>query len=159
MNRTIYIRDEDVPVWDRAKELAGEKLAPVIVDGLKRFIVEKEAAEAEARGFERIEISFNDSDDHNIPRKKAFTGRWIFPLRKPVQAGGEDSDIVACCAVAVTPRGSAVLHRWTSGSEGCCNYKFFVFESLEQAARDEWVGWAARAAIREIGVPVEELDI
>ena len=84
MNKTIYIRDEDVQTWDRARELAGDKLAPVIVDGLKRFIKEKEAEAIVEKGFERIEVEFSDATAHHIPRKKAFYGRWVFPYSKPL---------------------------------------------------------------------------
>ena len=80
MTKTIYVKDEDVALWDRAREIAGEKLSPVIIEGLKRFVAEKDA---EAKGFARIEVHYSDSDAHNIPRAKAFYGRWIFPPTNP----------------------------------------------------------------------------
>lgn len=65
-------------VWDRARVLAGEKLSPVIVTGLKGFIAEKGAEEATSRGFSRIEVSYQDADEHSIPRKKGLLGDGIF---------------------------------------------------------------------------------
>jgi len=80
MNKTIYLRDEEGPVWERARELAGDKLSPVIVTALKHFVAAKEA---ESKDFERIQLDFDDSDDHNLPKRKAFYGRWVFPPSKP----------------------------------------------------------------------------
>jgi hypothetical protein len=159
VNKTIYIRDEDTAIWDRAKELAGEKLAPVIVEGLKRFVREKEVEEAEAKGFERIEVSFYDSEAHGMPKKKAFIGKWIFPLSKPVDMTWEDRDQCDYYAVALTAKGAVVVRRWSTNSESRWDDKFLVFPSLETAAADKDINYAARKAIEAIGVPVEELDI
>jgi len=159
VNKTIYVRDEDVTVWDHAKELAGEKLAPVIIDGLKKFVIAREAEDSLAKGFERIEVGFNDADDHNIPRRKAFIGRWIFPPTAPTNATCQDNEQVDSCAVALTPKGAAVFYSWTADREGMWGFRFDVFPSLEEAARHNRLDWAARQTIRKIGVPVEELDI
>jgi hypothetical protein len=161
MNKTIYIRDEDVPIWERAKELAGDKLSPAIVAGLKRFIADREAEEAEAKGFERIEVSFNDADDHHIPKKKAFYGKWIYPPehKEVFKQHDEDGENWWYYAVAMTAKGSVVVYSWESDREGMGNYRFDIFPSLVFAAADNRVNSAITATIRKIGVPVEELDI
>jgi hypothetical protein len=163
MNKTIYIRDEDVPVWDRARELAGDKLAPVIVDGLKKFVAAKEAELAIAKGFERLEISFDDSTAHYIPRRKAFTGRWLFSPGKPHEVPTEDGERIFRYALALTAKGNVVIYSWEEDiREGCwyySDYRFRIFSSLEDAAADEDANSVARRAIKELGVSVEELDI
>jgi hypothetical protein len=160
MNKTIYLRDEEGPIWERARELAGDKLSPVIVAALKRFIAEMEAKEDEAKGFERIQVSYNDSDDHGIPKMKAFHGKWVFPPSKPYDDYDDSRDSCHKFAVAVTAKGAAVVHCWREDSEACCwEYKFAVYPSLVAAAADSHMGFAARRAIEKIGVPVEELDI
>jgi hypothetical protein len=159
MNKTIYVRDEDAPVWDRAKELAGDKLSPVIMDGLKRFVTEKEAEEAEMKGFERIVVRFNDSEDRAIPKAKAFNGKWIFPPTKPFKQSNEQGDNLYYSAVALTAKGAAVFYTWEEDHEGRGCYGFTVFPSLEDAAGEQRVKWAAIQAMEVLGVPVEELDI
>src|SRR5665213_110800 len=52
VNKTIYVRDEDVPTWEKAKGLAGDKLSPIIASALKRYVAEEEWKQ---KGFERIE--------------------------------------------------------------------------------------------------------
>ena len=49
MNKTIYVRDEDVATWEKAKDLAGDKLSPIIAAALRRFVAQQEAA---AQGFD-----------------------------------------------------------------------------------------------------------
>ena len=156
MNKTIYIRDEDVPIWDRAKELAGDKLSPTIIAGLKRFIADHEAM---AKSFERIEVSYNDADAHDVPKRKAFYGRWIFPPKKAIELIDEEDGTSYSYAVAVTAKGAAVVYRWESDAEGTRGYRLLTFPSLEQAASNKGVNYAVRKAIEAIGVPVEEMDI
>jgi hypothetical protein len=154
MNKTVYLRDEEGPIWERARELAGDRLSPVIVEALKQFIVLKEG---EVKGFERIQTEFNDSDDHQIPKKKAFYGKWIFPPDNPyVIKMGEAEHFMA---VAVTAKGSAVFYTWAEGGEAKVDVKFTVYSSLEEAAASWFVHHAALRAIEKLGVPVEELDI
>jgi hypothetical protein len=159
MNKTIYIRDEDAQVWDRARELAGDKLSPVIVVGLKKFIAEKDAEEAETKGFERVEVRYNDGADHGIPKRKAFHGKWLFPQKQPYKLQDEDGSVVYYYALALTAKRNVVVLTWNEDLEGRSNPRFYVFPSLEAAAADTETNPVALAAIERLGVPVEELDI
>jgi hypothetical protein len=156
MNKTIYLRDDEAPIWERARELASDKLSPVIVAALKKFIAVKEA---EVKGFERIEVSYNDADDHNIPKAKAFYGKWVYSPKKPVTLSDEEGEAFDHFAVAVTAKGAVVVYSWHAEREGNWAYRFNVYYSLENAAADERVNYAARKTIQELGVRVEELDI
>ena len=124
---------------------------------LKRFIAEMEA---KAKGFERIQVAYNDSDANGIPRVKAFNGRWIFPPSKPydIRAEGLDDNLNRV-AVAITPKDAVVVFRWWEDANSRWAYKFDVYPSLTEAAGVSSVSEAVRSAIEKIGVPVEELDI
>jgi hypothetical protein len=159
MNKTIYVRDEDLPLWDRARELAGDKLSPVIIDGLKAFIAGKEAQAALTKGFERIEVSFSDADAHGILRRIAFQGKWIFPPEKPLSIEREDEHSVERFAVASTAKGAFLFYWWTDYPDSQSFKTYKIFKSLEEAAADRYLNWAARQAIEAQGVPVLELDI
>ena len=91
MNRTVYVPDDEIETWEMARKLANDRLSPVILQALKEFIITKEMEAAEAAGFERIEIAFDDADDNHLPKRKAFRGKWLIapdePLRRKI--GGE----------------------------------------------------------------------
>jgi hypothetical protein len=161
MNKTIYLKDDEGPIWERARELASDKLSPVIVAALKDFIAAKESEEVEAKGFERIVITFNDSDDHNLPKAKAFYGKWIIPITESFQTGAFPSGDEKCAAVAVTSKGRVVVFLWAHDRQEGGRYaqEFHVYPTLELAATDSNVNYVVRVAIERIGVPVEELDI
>jgi len=158
MNKTIYLRDEEVPIWERARELSGDKLSPVIVGALKQFIAEKEA---DAKGFQRILLEFNDSEDHNLPKRKAFYGKWVFSPAEPLAVEDEENPVTYNSAVAVTQRGSAVFYTWCDSPayEEPYRHRLVVYPSFEEAAANGFHNHAARAAVEKLGVPIEELDI
>ena len=155
MNKTIYVRDEDVATWEKAKDLAGDKLSPIIAAALRRFVAQQEAA---AQGFARLELEYPDANSGGLPRRKAFFGRWIFPPEKPHSASGENEKGYSCI-LAITAKGAVVTCSWWYDEETVSYKKFRVYVSFEEAARDSEVSWAIIAARHKIGVPVEELDI
>jgi hypothetical protein len=160
MNKTIYLPDEEAETWEKARRLANDRLSPVLLKALKEFVAAKEA---EAMGFERIQVEFEDSDDNRLPKIKAFHGKWIFGPSEPLiwDEEGTESDVFC---VAVTAKGNVVVYMWQTGESGGEFYtqkrRFLVFSSLEEAAaHNNLVNYAIRAAIKKRGVPVEELDI
>lgn len=159
MNKTIYLRDDEVPLWERARELSDNKLSPVIVSALRRYVADKEA---ETKPFERIVVQYADGMDHDVPKAKAFYGKWIIP---PEEEYGfsipQSPDFLNCYAVAVTAKGAAVVYSWNLNRPLGKKYNegFSVYPDLESAALDEEVNAAACEAIVRRGVPVEELDI
>ena len=76
-NKTIYVSDDDLPLFERAQELAGANLSSAIVRALRRFV---ELEEAKQRGFDEITIIVNSEGAH---RRKRFQGqrlaRWLQP--------------------------------------------------------------------------------
>lgn len=76
-NKTIYVSDEDLPLFERAQELAGSNLSAAIVRALRRYI---ELEEAKQRDFNEITVIVNTEGAH---RRKRFLGqrlvRWLQP--------------------------------------------------------------------------------
>ena len=74
-NKTIYVSDEDLPLFERAQELSGANLSSAIIHALKRFI---ELEEAKQRGLDEVTVIVNTAGAH---RRKRFTGqrivRWL----------------------------------------------------------------------------------
>ncbi len=159
MNKTLYLRDDEVPLWERARELSGDKLSPVIVAALRRYVADKEA---ETKSFERIVVSYQDAREHGLPKAKAFYGKWIIsPDEEFGYLESENQLYRSCYAVGVTAKGSAVVYCWQQWelSQKKFYERFYIYPDLEVAASDNEVNAAVREAIVRRGVPVEELDI
>ncbi len=78
--RTLYVRDEDQAIWQKAEALADQdSVSALVTEALRRFILAKEQ-ETGMSPFERIELSVAavNSDDAIIgDRQVAFTGREL----------------------------------------------------------------------------------
>jgi EXLDI family protein len=79
-NKTIYVSDDDLPLFERAQELSGANLSSAIVRALRRFI---ELEEAKKSGLEDVTVIVNSQGAH---RRKRFVGqrlvRWLQPKAK-----------------------------------------------------------------------------
>ncbi len=69
-NKTIYIADADLPIADRAAELAGG-LSPAVIEALRLYV---ETAERRQEGFEEIRV---DTRVEGKPSAKVFSGRHL----------------------------------------------------------------------------------
>jgi EXLDI family protein len=76
-NKTIYVSDDDLPLFERAQALAGANLSSAIVRALRRFI---EIEEARQGGLDEITLLVGAP---GAPRRKRFLGqrlvRWLQP--------------------------------------------------------------------------------
>lgn len=156
MNKTIYIRDDDTKIWDRAKGFAGDKLSRVIIAGLHQYVA---LQEAKINGFERIEVKLFDALDKGMPKVKAFTGRWVITPDNPRRRSDQRGDYEECYALALTAKGAVVIYQWGEIESGRVNETFLVYPSLENAVHNENINFLITEAMDRIGVPVEELDI
>ncbi len=76
-NKTIYVSDDDLPLFERAQELSGANLSLAIVRALRRFV---ELEEAKQHGLDEITVLVNGPGAH---LSKRFLGqrliRWLQP--------------------------------------------------------------------------------
>ncbi len=152
MNKTLYIRDEDAGLWDRARELADDKLSPFIVSAVKQFVAERES---ELKGFERIVVKYRDNSSGGIPKAKGFYGKWIIaPNEMDLSA---DDHLGRFEALAITLKGKVVVFSYITNGLERLNECFEIFDSLESAVSQ--FPDSACIAMERLGVPVEELDI
>ncbi|MBO0855536.1 MAG: EXLDI protein, partial [Nocardia sp.] len=66
-NKTVYVSDDDLPLFQRAQELVGGNLSGAIVTALRRYIELEEGRQA---GFEEIILRVG----HNGARQVRFSG-------------------------------------------------------------------------------------
>lgn len=74
-NRTIYVADADLPIFEKAQQLAGDNLSATIVQALRRFV---EAEEARASGFQEVTVSVGKGRPYV---QKRFRGRLLTKRR------------------------------------------------------------------------------
>lgn len=130
-NKTIYIRDADVPLFDKAEALGGENLSATIAEALRKFV---EVEEAKSDGMEEQEIEVGLFTDHGSSDTKRvkFVGKEIaFAEVLSGQASGRD-DRGTDYTLYLTKKGKYLLHRkyWTrwQGEDGEASYS--VHDSL-----------------------------
>ncbi len=80
-NKTIYVSDEDLPLFERAQELSGANLSSVIVRALRRFI---EIEEARQQSFDEITVLVNSGGAHS---RKRFLGQRLVRWLQPTENG------------------------------------------------------------------------
>jgi EXLDI family protein len=68
-NKTIYVSDADVPLFDRAQEIAGGNLSAAIANALRRYVESEETQEA---GEIIIKVGA-----HGAYRQQRFQGRMV----------------------------------------------------------------------------------
>ena len=85
-NKTIYIREADADVWQRAEKLAGDSVSALITEALRRYVEQED--QKERTDMERIEIEL-----------------WG-PEERPCRAA---SLVSGCCGPTRTRRGPASL--------------------------------------------------
>lgn len=69
-NRTIYISDADLPIFEQAQQLAGDNLSATIVTALRRFI---EMYQQRQEGFKDITVKVGNE----VYTQKRFNGRLL----------------------------------------------------------------------------------
>ena len=75
-NKTIYVKDEDLNLFEEAEKLGGESLSGVIAEALRRFV---DVKKSEAQGLQEFTLSVGTwrfRGDDNL-RKVRFTGRLL----------------------------------------------------------------------------------
>lgn len=155
-NKSIYIKDEDVALWNKARELAGESLSQLLTNSIKNFVATKEA---EKKGFkEKIILRYRDRGI--LPVAKSFYGRWLIPLDTPYKTTTSKYPFYT---VAITSKNNVVIFGFsgTIDKNGECRYgEMYIYSSFDEAAyKKEVPDNLLAAAVRQMGVEVEELDI
>ncbi|WP_024801579.1 EXLDI protein [Nocardia sp. BMG51109] len=73
-NKTVYVSDDDLPLFQRAQELVGGNLSGAIVTALRRFI---ELEEGRQQGYEEVVLRVG----HNGGRQVRFSGVLLGEFR------------------------------------------------------------------------------
>ncbi|NBX04248.1 MAG: hypothetical protein EBR02_09385 [Alphaproteobacteria bacterium] len=151
INKTLYIKAEDVAVWEKGRELADDKLTSLLTTYLKSFVAEKEA---EALGNHKIILRYKDNG--KLPVSKSFYGRWIFTPESPME---HELDTYA---IAVTAKNNLVFFDFIGSDEqGFLSWgKMYIFSTFDEAIKSKAIPEPiVVAAMAKKGIEIQELDI
>ncbi len=154
-NKTIYVREADTELWDKAEKLAGGSVSSLITEALRRYVEEEERRDQS--GMETIEIDL--WGQHERPYRAKFIGRWlVHPDPDETRTALPGHDPGAYYGVALTRRGNLAVYSQH------CNQSFApvleTFNSFEEAEKAGWPGDVLAMAGAELGYDyVQKLDI
>jgi EXLDI family protein len=100
-NKTIYVSEEDLPLLDRAQEVAGATLSAVIITALRRLVDFEESKRA---GFDEITVKVGTGP----ARIKRFLGVALGEWTSSAGSGTETYSVFR------TSKGSYAVHHATS---------------------------------------------
>lgn len=72
-NKTIYVADDDLPLFQRAQELVGGNLSGAVVTALRRFI---ELEEGRIEGYDEIVLHVGHNGVRQVRFSGALLGEW-----------------------------------------------------------------------------------
>jgi EXLDI family protein len=72
-NKTIYVSGSDLPLYERAQELAGGNLSAAIAAALRRYV---DAEEARSEGFEEITLQVGPGAGRKVRFIGVLLGEW-----------------------------------------------------------------------------------
>jgi hypothetical protein len=154
-NKTIYIREADAEVWQRAEKLAGDSVSALITEALRRYVEQEE--QKERTGMERIEVELWGPEDR--PYEATFVGRWLlWPDETETRTGEPGYDAGAYYGVALTRRGNIAVYmrHVNDGFAPILN----TYRSFEEAEEEGIPGDILAMAASEISDGyVQKLDI
>ena len=144
-NKTIYVADADLPLFDRAQELSGDNLSATITRAMRRLV---EFEEGKLEGYEEITVRVGPGTG----RRQRFIGVLLAELGRSTKDRVEQYKVYRSRTgkfVVHTQRSAEVL--WTAGPDGSAQGWRKHFSSDQQ-----W-GSTAPSATLEILSSLDEL--
>jgi len=73
-NKTIYVSDGDLPIYQRAQELAGDNLSAAIAAALRRYV---DVEEGRREGFDEIIVRVGPGKGRKVRFVGVLLGEWL----------------------------------------------------------------------------------
>ena len=73
-NKTIYVSDGDLPIYQRAQELAGDNLSAAIAAALRRYV---DVEEGRREGFDEIIVRVGAGKGRKVRFTGVLLGEWL----------------------------------------------------------------------------------
>jgi hypothetical protein len=136
-NKTIYVSDRDLALFDQAQSLAGGKLSAAIAQALKEYVRAAEVARLHQYDSHTVTVGPAGSR-----RKKRFTAVCLARWQQPAGKAGAIEDLVAY---------------WTVGEESDAVLE--IYDTIDDFAEHVPPEFAKIVADAIAAADIEELDI
>lgn len=73
-NKTIYVSEGDLPLYQRAQELTGDNLSAAIAAALRRYV---DVEESKREGFDEIIVRVGPGKGRKVRFTGVFLGEWL----------------------------------------------------------------------------------
>jgi EXLDI family protein len=73
-NKTIYVSDGDLPLYERAQKLAGDNLSAAISSALRRYV---DVEEGRREGFDEIIVRVGPGKGRKVRFSGVLLGEWV----------------------------------------------------------------------------------
>lgn len=160
--KTIYVKDTDLSLWEKAETMGGENLSATIAEALKRFV---EIEEAKATGMKEQEIEVGVFSDRSSAdtRKIRFIGKQIASAWVYSGQTGSQDDRGTDYELYLTKKGKLLLCRkhWSRWQGEDTTVTYEIYDSLDELDEIESVpGSLVQEAGETLGIETSEyLDI
>ena len=81
-NKTIYVSDGDLPLYDRAQKLAGDNLSAAISAALRRYV---DVEEGRREGFDEITVRVGLGKGRKVRFTGVLIGEWVNTTQSRVE--------------------------------------------------------------------------
>lgn len=136
-NKTLYIRDDDVPVWERAEEAATrsrQSVSQLVTAALRAYLPLMFTPEDQLEDI-RVRVGPGvrhfDASVADYAQLESFTGRWLVPPGEQACSSATRHTTQYCYAVALTRRGQIAVYRYHQRAEQPAALE--AYPSLEDA--------------------------
>jgi hypothetical protein len=153
-NKTLYIRDEDEPLWDRAELVAKrtrQSVSQLVTASLRSYLPMIHTPDDQMEDI-RVRVGDRVQPLHDVPSTwadysttEAFTGRWLVPPGEEAQSRHTLQTTQYCYAVALTRRGQIAVYRYHPGALRPATLE--VFPAVEGAGLPADIEEKASAAL------------
>jgi hypothetical protein len=137
-NKTLYVKDSDLPLWERAQKELGESVSSLFVECLR----ERLAKHAKPQGkMGKIVVTLWHENQEAIIRK-SFTGRWIVGDDLSGTRAHDDDSSVSWDAemewsIAQTQKGALAVYVQHCNQDSAPSFEVFDdFESFRDSLVD-----------------------
>jgi hypothetical protein len=132
--KTIYVKEEDMPIFERAAEIAGDSLSSIITDAVRDYVRRKEAEDSEMREI-ILEIGTWPNHGDNNTKKVAFIGVSLEEMTPFKGQTNSRDDRGVDWKLYLTKKGKYVIYRrvWSRRQDESSYAEYYILDELPGA--------------------------